>query len=198
MNYRLAWFAPLLVLSLSACDSSSSSDTGAGGGAGTGGVGAAGGAGGAGAAGGAGGAGGSPVMMPCLHEGGFARDEMGALPCCEGLVRVEAAEPAADGACAPQDNGYLCVRCGDGQCGLAENQCTCPADCMAEACVGQGEELAEQGQRCCANLLSLECMVVGAELACLACAVPTTICSNCGNAECDEGENACNCPVDCQ
>jgi hypothetical protein len=137
-------------------------------------------------------------MMPCLHEGGFDRNGPNALPCCVGLQRVDASEPGANGACLPEQNGYLCTRCGDGECGLAENQCTCPNDCMARQCAGQGEELANPEQRCCANLLSLECMVVGADQACLACAVPRVICSDCGNNQCDDGENECNCPVDCQ
>jgi hypothetical protein len=70
----------------------------------------------------------------CVHEG----DEIaqppasGPIACCDGLVRV----PVFKGSvlrldqCYPVGGGRaMCVRCGDGFCGIGENACDCPADC---------------------------------------------------------------------
>jgi len=67
----------------------------------------------------------------CVGEG---QDESGdAGPgCCQGLVRT----PLYKGSILRLDecqrvpgDGYRCIRCGDGRCGVGENTCNCPAEC---------------------------------------------------------------------
>lgn len=67
----------------------------------------------------------------CLGEG---KDEAGdAGPgCCEGLTRT----PLYKGSLIRLDecqlmpgDGYRCIRCGDGRCGLGENACNCSGEC---------------------------------------------------------------------
>jgi hypothetical protein len=53
-------------------------------------------------------------------------------PCCEGLTAANTSEgPDADGACQVNDlnPAKVCIACGDGACGEAENVCNCPDDC---------------------------------------------------------------------
>jgi hypothetical protein len=87
---------------------------------------------------------GTGASPDCVREGGEIPAASGApaggatsgaaatAECCPGLTRVgtfkgsilrlDACEPAGDGRA-------FCVRCGDGKCGVAENFCTCKADC---------------------------------------------------------------------
>ncbi len=52
--------------------------------------------------------------------------------CCEGLVAVPDHFPGDDGFCVgPNCPCFVCTRCGtDGECGLDENVCNCPGDCL--------------------------------------------------------------------
>ena len=67
----------------------------------------------------------------CVAEGQAVGGKLLDAPtkCCAGLVAVAESTPM-DGGCAqaPPDV-ILCIRCGDGQCGLGENHCNCPSDC---------------------------------------------------------------------
>ena len=67
----------------------------------------------------------------CVKEGMLLKDP--SLLCCDGLV------PALD--CVNEALGelfcmctedFICVACGDGQCGKGENECNCPEDCPWE------------------------------------------------------------------
>ncbi len=58
----------------------------------------------------------------CVQEHGLAMDEQGLYDCCIGLTPVEF--PECDGC-----HQYMCVDCGDGDCGLGETTDNCPDDC---------------------------------------------------------------------
>jgi hypothetical protein len=69
-------------------------------------------------------------VVTCVGEGGEFTSFEDQDQCCEGLVAV-AACIAADGGCAcPGCPCYVCVKCGDGECGIAENECNCAEDCL--------------------------------------------------------------------
>jgi hypothetical protein len=62
----------------------------------------------------------------CVNEGdGFDGKDSCAL-CCPGLTRGSIACVGSPNFVA---SGFVCVRCGDGTCGAAEDECNCPADC---------------------------------------------------------------------
>lgn len=77
---------------------------------------------------------------PCVTEGEefLVKSEMA---CSEGLVGVSARDVPRDDytqddyprGCGPKDgvppDVHVCVACGDGECGRAEQFCNCPADC---------------------------------------------------------------------
>ena len=71
---------------------------------------------------------------PCVPEGveGSPAGAGLALPCCGGLGRVLVYKwslPRLDDCVVAGGGRYLCVKCGDGRCGIGENRCNCPADC---------------------------------------------------------------------
>jgi hypothetical protein len=70
--------------------------------------------------------------VPCVPEGGSAAVIPNAPECCAGLGKVPCDAPDLNGACQSCDGASVCVACGDGQCGLGENPCNCPADCTNE------------------------------------------------------------------
>jgi cysteine-rich repeat protein len=70
------------------------------------------------------------IPSACIEEGkegsGLTNDT-----CCEDLVSVSNARRDSEGDCAVNDDGsFLCTLCGDGVCGLGENACNCPDDCL--------------------------------------------------------------------
>jgi hypothetical protein len=72
----------------------------------------------------------------CVPEGlnwtNQEMDENLSFFCCEGLIQVENSAPDAGGACVPAVNqSFTCAQCGNGICGLGENRCNCPADCVS-------------------------------------------------------------------
>jgi hypothetical protein len=67
--------------------------------------------------------------VPCVAEGGSVAVIPNAPACCAGLGKVPCDAPDAEGQCQSCDGASVCVACGDGQCGLGENPCNCPADC---------------------------------------------------------------------
>ena len=136
------------------------------------------------------------MMGPCLGEAGFGREGPDALECCAGLVRVPASDANGVGECVEEAGGYLCTHCGDDNCGPGENNCNCPNDCEPVACVAAGESLADPNQRCCAGLFAIDCQVQDDNGICMLCD-GGSICTNCGDGVCGEGENTCNCAVDC-
>lgn len=70
---------------------------------------------------------------PCVSEGDGYDLKLGLEgPCCDGLTPVNTtAAPGEDGSCQVEDlnPAKVCVACGDGACGAAENRCNCPEDC---------------------------------------------------------------------
>ena len=70
---------------------------------------------------------------PCKVEGEGYDLKVGVEgPCCDGLVAANTAlAPDTDGACVEEDlnPAKVCLACGDGTCGRAENTCNCPLDC---------------------------------------------------------------------
>ena len=175
----------------------------AGGTGGEGGAGAAGGTGGeggAGAAGGAGGMGGAGGEPACLPEAGFGRPDPEGnadVPCCEGLVRVPGTSPGVNG-CFGEEGTYACTLCGNGECGLGENSCNCPADCMAAECIPEGGRLDinDPNAMCCPGFFPGDCMTIDENDACVMCEGVASICINSGDGVCGEGENRCNSNID--
>jgi hypothetical protein len=79
---------------------------------------------------------------PCVKEGDSFMGNSGSdNQCCAGLVAVwECQEMPAncgpDGNClgfscsCPKCLCFVCTQCGNGDCGLGENKCSCPSDCL--------------------------------------------------------------------
>jgi cysteine-rich repeat protein len=70
------------------------------------------------------------IPSACIEEGkegsGLTNDA-----CCEDLISVSNAQRDSEGDCAVNEDGsFLCTLCGDGVCGLGENACNCPHDCL--------------------------------------------------------------------
>jgi hypothetical protein len=69
----------------------------------------------------------------CEHEGqtyDVKLDDDG--PCCRDLTPVNTTlQPDGAGGCEEVDVNpeRVCIDCGDGECGEAENACNCPDDC---------------------------------------------------------------------
>jgi hypothetical protein len=78
--------------------------------------------------------------VTCTPEGEAFAIVPSALPCCEGLVAVGCDVPDGDGPCLGCDGASYCTRCGDGDCGPAENACRCPEDCgeVESECEAEG------------------------------------------------------------
>jgi len=80
------------------------------------------------------------VYGACRAEGMELEAKIICARCCEGLTRAEPLivgerDPPEVDRLAPgcdfagTDGMFVCVRCGDGICGIGENRCNCPADC---------------------------------------------------------------------
>ncbi|MCL5011108.1 MAG: hypothetical protein M1127_02770 [Patescibacteria group bacterium] len=80
----------------------------------------------------------------CVQEGAKITidyiGQYGAIPggvCCSGLVPIkdnESSKPLPEGGCSGLgSDAYMCTACGNGVCGLGENQCNCPQDCNVSA-----------------------------------------------------------------
>jgi hypothetical protein len=71
----------------------------------------------------------------CIKEGEMYNEyESPSAKCCDGLTPKLDTAVASDGeTCGPAECPcYVCVKCGDGECGLGENKCMCPEDCSSE------------------------------------------------------------------
>ncbi|MEA1924632.1 MAG: hypothetical protein U9M95_02070 [Candidatus Altiarchaeota archaeon] len=67
----------------------------------------------------------------CVGEGGFYAVVPGHLDCCPGLTPISCDSPDVEGICHGDCVGaQFCTYCGDGVCGLGENKCNCPQDCL--------------------------------------------------------------------
>ena len=126
----------------------------------------------------------------CMEEGDweyFGDD----LQCCGELTLLAISEAVFLDECAPLDCGiyFMCTACGDGECGVGENFCTCPADCK-DSCVQQdGVMMGDTG--CCEGNPFVKALKLGGE------GCDLYVCALCGDGECGYGETADNCPADC-
>ena len=121
-------------------------------------------------------------------------------PCCEGLESISVAEYDPEtGMCMVAMGVFLCSDCGNDRCEEWENPCNCPEDCV-EDCVEEGGvvPVIPDPLACCPGLELISCEMLGENGECmpgpLGCG---GICARCGDGECGEGENPCNCPDDC-
>ena len=138
-------------------------------------------------------------LVTCTAEGDTHGTNPGALDCCAGLVEIPDAYPAGGGICQTTSGSVVCANCGDGSCGLGENECNCPADCTNPTCTpeGQSHAVVPGALPCCAGLTDVGCDTYDAGAGqCVLCA-GASYCTACGDGVCGLGENQCRCPADC-
>ena len=113
--------------------------------------------------------------------------------CCEGLKNMGNSRPV-NGVCTSYKNpSFVCTNCGDGKCGLGENYCNCPEDCIeAKECVGEGrivQAFGEPKKVCCEGLHEIWSGYRNGVVYCTS--------EICGDGQCKSVENKLNCPTDC-
>ena len=65
-------------------------------------------------------------------------------------------------------------------------------------CIGEGESAAVYpGNECCEGLTTIGCDGPGEDGKCEYGCIGALVCTNCGDGECGDSENKCNCPEDC-
>ncbi len=111
--------------------------------------------------------------------------------CCSGLTAVDIYTNLTSCILTSETNKKVCINCGNRLCEAGENNCNCPTDCPVN-CTSAGQTT--KIENCCPGLTALRiykdvenCLGISDEF----------ICSNCGNAICENYENKCNCPTDC-
>jgi hypothetical protein len=75
--------------------------------------------------------------------------------------------------------------------GENENQ----EDCIAEGDRGQ---VSPNSKSCCSGLSGITCDKPDSDGVCSTSCTEEFICTACGDGECNNGENKCNCPKDCK
>ncbi len=142
----------------------------------------------------------SVPAIPCTPEGDSHAVVPGAPDCCQGLVEVGCSEPdPSTGVCTACAGATYCTACGDGTCGLGENECRCPDDCPTTSCTPEGDSHAvvPGAPDCCHGLVEVGCSEPDPNTGvCMGCA-GATYCTACGDGICGLGENKCRCPADC-
>jgi len=69
--------------------------------------------------------------LTCLTEGKTQCSYGMDLQCCEGLTAIPSINPDGEGQCGEiRPCGSTCTNCGNGICGVLENICNCPDDCI--------------------------------------------------------------------
>jgi hypothetical protein len=141
-----------------------------------------------------------PEDLACVKEGGRGIKSRG-YECCEGLSAISLSEPDSFGGCIGTypDDFFVCAKCGNAICGSGENICNCPTDCKGSEpdCVEEGEKgNGFSSDVCCEGLTKIaNSWPIGDT--CLAATDGSFVCSYCGDGVCGEGENKCNCGIDC-
>ncbi len=69
---------------------------------------------------------GPPICITEGNTGTSGEDE-----CCEGLSQIDDCYGSGQ-ACSCAIDRFVCTYCGNGECGLGENQCNCPEDCRPD------------------------------------------------------------------
>ncbi len=131
--------------------------------------------------------------MQCYGEGeSFNSITAGNITCCTGLMAVSDSI-STNGSCAnPKCPCYVCTNCGDGNCGMGENECNCPADCN---CTGAGDIPEMYG--CCEGLSAVSNSMPDPDNPGTCLDMDHEVCLSCGDGVCGVGENICNSPADC-
>ncbi|HOI97120.1 MAG TPA: hypothetical protein PLA19_01290 [Candidatus Pacearchaeota archaeon] len=129
----------------------------------------------------------------CAKEGQTRYNIGNLLKCCDGLIAVSYDDPV-------HGSEMTCAKCGNGICNPGETPTNCPADCDIKVnCAKEGEIAywdtnTSNINQCCSGLTAV--MNCSPTVACSKSA--NSICTYCGNGVCGKGENAYNCPADCQ
>lgn len=138
--------------------------------------------------------------LVCTTEGEQHALTPGEPPCCAGLTDVGCdALDSGSGTCQTCDGNSVCSNCGNGICGLGENECRCPADCPpGVVCTPEGSShgISPGAPPCCAGLTDVGCDVPDSNDTCAGC-MGASYCVNCGDGICGPGENVCRCAIDC-
>ena len=146
----------------------------------------------------------------CIARGGTLYPNDGNL-CCRGLKAepnylwdesgecTEVTGVDMEGATVQE---LICVRCGNGGCEEGENPCIC-SDCKDDIfhggdCVDFGEmAYASEGLKCCDGKELLPPYEIESSGNCVRAGYDPRICLNCGDGICEDPENRCSCPDDC-
>ncbi len=134
------------------------------------------------------------VSATCIEEGGTGSPNE--ITCCEGLKAYGNYKINSDGDCIPvieYGKHLVCINCGNNICGLGENVCNCPTDCIPSNCIntcGNGvcDESPCQGPECSCPEKASNCPQD--------CAHSEPICDKDGKCE-SPPEDQYNCPEDC-
>ncbi len=142
-----------------------------------------------------------PLEPPCIQEGRAGTEGAGNPDCCEGLDHIDCdTYDVGTGSCQECTGSFYCTYCGNGSCDTRENECNCPEDCESgSTCIQEGEEVPNTtgAPNCCSGLYKIPCDFFDPDNeVCIECGV-LNYCTRCGNGQCGENENQCNCPTDC-
>ncbi|HAI98732.1 TPA: hypothetical protein DCL30_04325 [Candidatus Peribacteria bacterium] len=144
----------------------------------------------------------------CLAEGETGSPVMNSSPCCEGLKAVPTSVPGDGGTCSVSIlEQFVCTLCGNGECGTGENRCNCVEDCPSQPCANEGETVYGSPvfgpTECCSQNAGIKPRAVLAGGMCVAPSdgsLGTCVDgwgTTCGNGQCGDGEDKCNCSKDC-
>jgi len=113
------------------------------------------------------------IPTPCEAQGGFCAQPT---PEPEGIVCGQGFMPSRD------------------PLGCIDQVC-----CLPQACAGAGEfvPVMPDAKQCCPGLQTIPTAEISEDGTCMF-LDGAALCSDCGNGSCEEWENVCNCPEDCQ
>jgi len=77
------------------------------------------------------------AVSTCIKEGksyaiynGPVDNETIMPKCCDNLTSISVSQATSNNLCMTQTSRLICTKCGDNKCGLGENKCNCPEDCL--------------------------------------------------------------------